>query len=101
MSELPIARTELEIRAKRLMTGDGYRHWTQCRALGLCPACEQPLPLHGLRVRRGVHDSCHRLTYYHAAKCAWTIEDRIRDGKIDPGKPPHPLTEEARGEIGE
>lgn len=105
MSDLPEAKTELEIRAKAQMTGEGFRHWMACRLGGTCAACNLPLPVQvegePVKVRRGIHDSCHRLTYYHARKGAWTIEDRVREGKIDPGRPPHPLTQEARQEFGE
>jgi hypothetical protein len=94
-SPLPEATNELERRAKGLMTEDGYRHWMQCRAEGLCCACGRPLG--DTTVERDCHSTCRVLTYKYEKKGHWTIDERIREGKLGPPlRAPNPLTEEVR-----
>lgn len=94
MSEQVEATSELELRAKAMMTEDGYSHWMQCRSERRCCACGKPL---GEKVERDCHPTCRVLTYQYAKKGAWTLNNRIRDGKIGPPlRPVNPLTEEAR-----
>jgi hypothetical protein len=96
---LPQATNDLERRAKAMMTEDGYRHWMQCRAEKRCCGCGRPL---GAKVERDCHPTCRVLTYQYYRKGHWTIEDRIRDGKLGPPlRAPNPLTEEVRRLKGE
>jgi|JI9StandDraft_2_1071091.scaffolds.fasta_scaffold13430_4 hypothetical protein len=98
-ASLPEATNELELRAKKMMTEDGYRHWMTCRAERKCCACGKPL---GDKVERDCHPSCRVLTYKYATDGHWTIGSRIRDGKIGPpSRPTNPLTLEARQLSGE
>ena len=90
---LPEATCELEVHAKVLMTEDGYRHWMQCRAEHRCCACGRPL---NEKVERGCHPSCRVLTYQYADKGTWTIDNRVKDGKLGPPRPTNPLHFEAR-----
>lgn len=99
MDDLPQPSDDLEARAKEEMDGRGYRHWMACRRSGMCPACDRPLPAEGDRkpkdVVRGIHRSCYVLTLRYRARGDWTLEERVREGKIDPVLD-HPISAEAR-----
>jgi hypothetical protein len=96
LNPLPEPTNDLERRAKEEMDGDGYRHWMLCRAAGACPACGKAIE-DGDKLRRGIHQSCYQLTYRYYREGHWTLEERVREGRIDPmGRPPHPLTLEVR-----
>ena len=94
ITDLPEGLSELELRAKKLMTEEGYDHWSKCRAERKCCACGRPL---GDKVERDCHPSCRTMTYKYKDEGHWTLESRVRDGKLGPpSRPTNPLTLEAR-----
>ncbi len=96
LGPLPVPTSDLEQRAKDEMDGAGYRHWMTCRALGVCPACQQTVA-EGEKLRRGIHLTCYALTYKYAREGDWSLEERLRSGRIDPSdRGRHPITAEAR-----
>lgn len=71
----------MEETAERDMTPEGFRHWLECRTLGICATCGEPLTG---RTRRGIHASCYVMTMNMAREGFFTAEERYRDGMMDP-----------------